>query len=108
MASRGYCWGRHLLLTPKAFGYEQGGGEATCEGEEGALEGLGAKCDKRRPMLPEEKQRGGVRSEGTVRVPKGPTTKRLRGPLHLSSEDTRSRREVKRPHCQNIVRSVQL
>ena len=87
MASRGYCWGRHLLLTPKAFGYEQGGGEATCEGEEGALEGLGAKCDKRRPMLPEEKQRGGVRSEGATRLAKGRTARRLQEPLRRRSED---------------------
>ena len=39
----------------KAFGCEQGSGEASCEGEEGAPEGLGAKGDKRRLVLPEEK-----------------------------------------------------
>ena len=70
MVSRGYCWGRHLRLTPKTFGCEQGGGEATGEGEEGASEQLGAKRDERRSKLPEEKRRGDPRSEGIARVPK--------------------------------------
>ena len=53
MASRGYCWGRHLRLMLKAFGCEQESGEATSEGEEGTPEGLGAKSDERRLWLPE-------------------------------------------------------
>ena len=70
MASRGYCWGRHLCLALKTFSCEQGGGEATGEGEEGASEELGAKCDEQRSKLPEEKQRGDPRSKGIARGPK--------------------------------------
>ena len=59
MASRGYCWGRHLRLMLKAFGCEQESGEATSEGEEGTPEGLGAKSDERRLWIPEGKRRSG-------------------------------------------------
>jgi len=83
----GQCWGRHLRLSPKVFGCEQGGGEASCEGKEVAPEGPEAKGDKRRLVLPEEKRRGGVRSEGAARAPKGQTARRLREPLRWNSED---------------------
>ena len=82
-------------MSPKAFGCEQGSGEASCEGEEVAPEGPEAKGDKQRLVLPEEKRRGGARSEGAARVPKGQMAKRLREPLRSSSEDLRSRREAK-------------
>ena len=95
MASRGYCWGRHLRLMLKAFGCKQGSGEATSEGEEGTPEGLGAKSDERRLWIPEGKRRGGVHSEGSGCAPKEQAAKRLKDPLRLSSEDPRSRREAK-------------
>ena len=103
MASRGYHWGRHLRLTPKTFGCEQGGGEAIGEGEEGASEELGAKCDERRLKLPEEKRRDSVRaeetsSEATQRTPS----------LHMRRPSDAKGSEAKRPHCQSFVRSVQL
>jgi len=96
VASRGYCWGRHLRLTPKTFGCEQRGSEAIGEGEEGASEELGAKCDERRSKLPEEKRRGDPRSEGIAHGPKRQAAKRLRGPLRFICEDPRTRREAKR------------
>jgi len=86
----GQCWGHHLRLSPKVFGYEQGGGEVSCEGKEVAPEGPEAKGDKRRLVLPEEKRRGGVRSEGAARAPKGQTARQLREPFRWNSEDLRS------------------
>ena len=77
------------------FGYEQGGGEVSCEGKEVAPEGPEAKGDKQRLVLPEEKRRGGARSEGAAHAPKGRTAKRFGEPLRLGSEDLRSRREAK-------------
>jgi len=74
VASRGYCWGRHLRPSPKAVGCKQRGGrigEASCEGKEDAPEGSGAKGVKRRPAPPEEKRRGGAHSLEAARTTKG-------------------------------------
>ena len=62
-------------LTPKAFGRERGSSEATSEGEEGAPEGLGAKGDERRPVLPK-------RCEEVAHAAKGQGVRRRDKPRH--------------------------
>ena len=97
MASRGYCWGCHLHLPPKAVGYEQGSGrngEANCEGEEcvpggPGSEGYRAKASpaRREAKRRRAQRRGDAHNEGAARTTNGRTAKRFLGPLRRRCED---------------------